>query len=216
MGIDLRVGPFVWRSLREDPREAWSVARRDRLAAIIRAYCVENLGLEYDPGSVEETTENVYFHIGPAAHVHRFRDLACQLEGFLSQDEACESADCHFQHLINHEDGLGFYLPIEFDDPFWIVCSGGRTEIHRFSPPWPEPSSSFLQDVLALLPFGRPRQTPPPDDVVSVGSSVRLLDEVLRLKYGVGEDHPWLGERFASLVEAATLSAEKGLILEMG
>lgn len=76
---------------------------------------------EYDPAEprFEFGPED---EIGTIAAFRVLRDLAAGAAGYTVDDyhEGRVPAGDPFQHLINHSEDEGFYLPVDFVQPFWV------------------------------------------------------------------------------------------------
>lgn len=60
--------------------------------------------------------------VGPVADLHALRAIAAEAAGLTPDDyyEGRAPAGGRFQHLINHDDSGGLYLPADFLQPFWL------------------------------------------------------------------------------------------------
>lgn len=60
--------------------------------------------------------------LGTVADLHALRREAAAAAGYTPEDyyEGRVPPGYRFQHLINHDDTGGYYLPVEFLQPFWL------------------------------------------------------------------------------------------------
>lgn len=120
--------PDVYRAAygEDDPEELhlMMLEDRDRAASIAGAlHDLYFLTVDLTRPRGEEGPQD---EVGPVADLHALRAIAAAAAGHTPDDyyEGRVPAGGPFQHLINHDDSGGLYLPVDFLQPFWLGEDG--------------------------------------------------------------------------------------------
>lgn len=123
------VEPLVWTPEvyrqsygEDDPEELHLMMLEDRDRAAAIAGALNDLFLLEVDLSRPREEEGPNEEVGPVEDLHALRAIAAEAAGFTPDDyyEGRAPAGGRFQHLINHDDTGGMYLPAHFLQPFWL------------------------------------------------------------------------------------------------
>lgn len=114
----------------DDPEELDLLQIEDvERARRIEAALMDLYGLDLDLTGPREQ-EGPEEEIGTPADLRQLRELAARAAGHTldAYYEGEVPAGHLYQHLINHDDNSGYYLPVEFPQPFWLGGEEDGTE----------------------------------------------------------------------------------------
>ena len=163
----------------DDPEEQAIMQVNDRaLASAITEVLSDLYGIDLDltrPRDEEGPAEE----IGEVEDLHRLRAIAAQVHGKTPDDyqEGRVPVGFQFNHLINHSDSDGFYLPVDFMQTFFIEEVSIGSSVGLLS------ELDALEPVLAgEFPDDMARAIGTPiDEVVAVRGVVGLWERLRRL-----------------------------------